>query len=128
MELIMLKSKLHRATVTEADLNYVGSVTIDGGLMDRAGLLEYEQVHIVNINNGARFETYAIRGEADSGIICLNGAAARQAQVGDKVIIMAYARMKPEEAAGFRPKVVFLDEGNRRLEEAIGGRPDSIIA
>lgn len=128
MELIMLKSKLHRATVTEADLNYIGSVTIDGDLMDRVGLLEYEQVHIVNINNGARFETYAIRGEADSGIICLNGAAARQAQVGDRVIIMAYARMTPEEAAGFRPSVVFLDEGNRRLEEVTGGWPDSIVA
>lgn len=128
MELIMLKSKLHRATVTEADLNYVGSVTIDGDLMDRVGLLEYEQVHIVNINNGARFETYAIRGEAASGIVCLNGAAARQAQVGDKVIIMAYARMEPEEAAGFRPKVVFLDEGNRRLEEVIGNGLDRTIA
>lgn len=127
MELTLLKCKLHRATVTEANLNYVGSVTIDGALMERAGLLEYEQVQIVNINNGARFETYTIRGEADSGLICLNGAAARQAQVGDRVIIMAYARMSPEEAAGFRPKVLFLDEANRGHELVEGEKHGLIV-
>lgn len=127
MELTLLKCKLHRATVTEANLNYVGSVTIDGGLLDRAGLLEYEQVQIVNINNGARFETYVIRGEAGSGLICLNGAAARQAQVGDRIIIMAYARMSPEEAAGFRPRVLFLDEANQGHESAEGEKHGLVV-
>lgn len=127
MELTILKSKLHRATVTEANLNYMGSVSIDGRLLDQAGLLEYEQVQIVNINNGARFETYAIRGEAGSGLICLNGAAARLAQVGDQVIIMAYARMRPEEAAGFRPKVLFLDGANQATELVGGEKPGLVV-
>lgn len=112
MLVTLLKSKIHRATVTQAALNYVGSVTIDRDLLDAAGILEYEQVHIVDINNGQRFETYAIAGERGSGIICLNGAAARCVAVGDLVIIMAYAAMKPEEAASHSPRVVFVNEHN----------------
>lgn len=112
MEITMLKGKIHRATVTQAELSYVGSVTIDQDLMDRAGIREYEKVQIVNIENGARFETYTISGKRGSGIICLNGAAARCACVGDKVIIMSYASMTPEEADQFRPVVVFVDDRN----------------
>ncbi|HLL95310.1 MAG TPA: aspartate 1-decarboxylase [Spirosoma sp.] len=110
----VLKSKLHRVKVTQAELNYVGSITIDEDLMDAAGLLENEQVHIVNNNNGERLITYVIRGERGSGIICLNGAAARRAQVGDIVIIIAYAMMTPDEARTYKPTVVFPD-GNNRL-------------
>ncbi len=113
MQISMLKSKLHRAVVTQADLNYVGSVTIDSDLMEAAGLYEYEHVHIVNVNNGSRIETYVIAGEAGSGVICLNGAAARSGQKGDIVIIMSYASMTPEEIKEHRPKVVFVDESNR---------------
>ena len=109
----IFKSKIHRATVTQANLNYVGSVTIDETLMEAANLLEGEKVQIVNNNNGERFETYVIRGERDSGMICLNGAAARKVQVGDTVIIMAYSMMTPEEARDFKPSVVFPDEHNR---------------
>ncbi len=109
----ILKSKIHRATVTEAELNYVGSITIDEDLMEAAGILEYEQVQVVNINNGSRFETYTIAGERGSGIICLNGAAARCAQKGDKIIIMAYAQMEPEEVKNNPPKVVFVDGENK---------------
>lgn len=109
----IFKSKIHRATVTEANLNYVGSVTIDEVLMEAANLLEGEKVQIVNNNNGERFETYVIRGERNTGMICLNGAAARKVQVGDTVIIMAYALMTPEEARDFKPSVVFPDEHNR---------------
>ncbi|AAK80858.1 aspartate 1-decarboxylase [Clostridium acetobutylicum] len=112
MHLNMLKSKIHRATVVQADLNYVGSITIDRNLMDKANILEYEKVEIANINNGARFETYVIAGEAGSGIICLNGAAARCAQAGDKVIIMCYCSLTPEEASEHRPKVVFVNDDN----------------
>lgn len=109
----IFKSKIHRAIVTEANLNYVGSVTIDEVLMEAANLLEGEKVQIVNNNNGERFETYVIRGERNTGMICLNGAAARKVQVGDTVIIMAYALMTPEEARDFKPSVVFPDEHNR---------------
>lgn len=109
----IFKSKIHRATVTEANLNYVGSITIDEALMEAANLLEGEKVQIVNNNNGERFETYVIRGERNSGMICLNGAAARKVQVGDTVIIMAYALMTTEEARSFKPSVVFPDEYNR---------------
>ncbi len=109
----MLKSKIHRATVTQADLNYVGSITIDSDLMDAAGILEYEKVHIVDINNGNRFETYVITGEPGSGLICLNGAAARCAQAGDLIIIMVYAQMSEDEAKNHRPSVVFVDENNK---------------
>ncbi|HAF66076.1 aspartate 1-decarboxylase [Duodenibacillus massiliensis] len=109
----MLKGKIHRARVTQAELNYVGSVTIDRTLMDAAGILEYEKVQIADVDNGERLETYVIAGEAGSGVICLNGAAARCVSTGDKVIIMAYAQVTPEEAQSFKPKVVFVDEANR---------------
>ena len=105
----MLKSKIHRVSVTAANLNYVGSITIDSLLLKAAGILPGERVFIVNNNNGERFDTYVIEGEASSGTICLNGAAARKAQPGDIVIIMAYARMTPEEAESWKPKVVFPD-------------------
>lgn len=108
----MLKGKIHRARVTQAELNYVGSVTIDRTLMDAAGILEYEKVQIADVDNGERLETYVIAGEAGSGVICLNGAAARCVSTGDKVIIMAYAQVTPEEAQSFKPKVVFVDEAN----------------
>ena len=100
MEITLLKAKIHRAVVTQADLNYVGSVTIDSTLLQESGILEYEKVQIVDIENGNRFETYTIAGEPGSGIICLNGAAAKCVSVGDKVIIMAYANLTPEEANG----------------------------
>lgn len=109
----MLKGKIHRARVTQAELNYVGSVTIDRTLMEAAGILEYEKVQIADVDNGERLETYVIAGEAGSGVICLNGAAARCVSTGDKVIIMAYAQVTPEEAQSFKPKVVFVDEANR---------------
>lgn len=108
-----LKSKIHRATVTQAALNYVGSITVDVNLMEAAGLYEYEKVQIADVDNGARFETYVIAGEAGSGVICLNGAAARCVAVGDKVIIMSYARLAPEEIPANPPRVVFVDEKNR---------------
>jgi aspartate 1-decarboxylase len=109
----MLKCKIHRATVTEAVLHYEGSITIDRTLMDAAGLVEYEQVHIYNIDNGNRFSTYVIEGEANSGVICLNGAAARQASKGDLVIIANYAAYDEKELANFRPTMVYVDEKNR---------------
>lgn len=109
----VFKSKIHRARVTQADLNYVGSITIDEELMEAANILEGEKVQIVNNNNGERFETYTIRGERGSGVICLNGAAARRVQVGDIVIIISYAMMTPEEAKVFKPVAVFPDENNR---------------
>ena len=116
MFLTVLKSKLHRVKVTQAELNYVGSITIDEDLMDAAGLLENEQVHIVNNNNGERLVTYVIKGERGSGIICLNGAAARKAQVGDIIIIIAYAMMTAEEAKVYKPTVVFPDTNNRLVK------------
>ena len=106
------KSKIHRAVVTEANLNYVGSITIDEDLIDAANLVEGEKVQIVNNNNGERFETYVIKGARGSGIICLNGAAARRVQVGDIIIIIAYGIMTIEEAKNFEPTVVFPDENN----------------
>ena len=118
MTLTLLKSKIHRAVVTQADLDYVGSVTIDAVLMEKAGLVEYEKVLIADLNNGNRFETYVITGEAGSGIICMNGAAAKCVEVGDKVIIMAFADMTPEEALQHSPKVVFVDENNRIVRTA----------
>lgn len=113
MTLEMLKGKIHRATVTQAELNYVGSITVDENLMEAAGICEYEKVQIADVDNGARFETYVIAGERDSGIICLNGAAARMVSAGDKVIIMCYAQMTPQEAKENPPKVVFVDEKNQ---------------
>ncbi|MCC8069826.1 MAG: aspartate 1-decarboxylase [Ruminococcus sp.] len=112
MYITMLKGKIHRATVTQAELNYVGSVTIDSELLEKSGILEYEKVQIVNVNNGNRFETYTISGERGSGMICLNGAAARQCSVGDKIIIMAYAQMTPNEVKDNPPKVVFVNNDN----------------
>src|SRR5262245_20678252 len=113
MRLSVFKSKIHRATVTEADLNYEGSITIDGDLMDAADILPHEQVQILNVNNGERFDTYAIRGARGSGKICLNGPAARLAHVGDTVIILTYATMEREELLRHVPTVVFVDEKNR---------------
>jgi aspartate 1-decarboxylase len=109
----MFKSKLHRATVTEANINYVGSITIDQKLLDESGILVGEKVQIVNINNGERLETYTISGESGSGVICLNGAAARLVQPGDKVIIIAYGMMDEKEAKEFKPKVLILDDNNK---------------
>lgn len=109
----MLKGKIHRATVKQAELHYVGSITVDPVLMEAAGILEYEYVQIVDVENGNRFETYTIAGEPNSGMICLNGAAARQVAVGDHVIIMSYAQMTPEEAKEHQPHVVFVDEENK---------------
>jgi aspartate 1-decarboxylase len=113
MLVTVLKSKIHCARVTEANLNYMGSITIDEDLMDAAGMFEGEQVHIVNNNNGERFITYIIKGERGSGCICLNGAAARLVQPDDVIIIMAYAQMTTEEARDFRPTVIFPKVGNR---------------
>lgn len=108
----MLKSKIHRATVTQAELNYVGSITIDEALLELSDISEYEQVQVVDINNGSRLITYAIAGERNSGIICLNGAAARLVQTGDTIIIMSYAQFDSEEAKIHKPKVVFVDKKN----------------
>ncbi|MDX1667286.1 MAG: aspartate 1-decarboxylase [Saprospiraceae bacterium] len=113
MMIQVYKSKIHRAVVTEANLNYVGSITIDEDLMDAANLIEGERVQIVNNNNGERIETYVIPGERKSGTICLNGAAARKAEVGDVIIIISYAYMSPEEARQFKPVSIFPDENNR---------------
>lgn len=113
MMITMLKGKIHRAVVKQAELNYVGSITVDPELMEAAGILEYELVQIVDVENGNRFETYTIAGERGSGMICLNGAAARQVQVGDHVIIMCYAQLSPEEAKEHRPYVVFVNGENQ---------------
>lgn len=113
MNYTMLKGKIHRAVVKQADLNYVGSITVDTKLLEAAGILEYEMVQIVDVENGNRFETYTIAGEPGSGMICLNGAAARQVAVGDHVILMCYAQMTPEEAKEHHPKVVFVDDENK---------------
>ncbi|HHU27362.1 MAG TPA: aspartate 1-decarboxylase [Bacteroidales bacterium] len=130
MYLTILKSKLHRATVTEANLNYTGSITIDRDLMDTAGIVVHEKVQVVNNNNGARFETYVIEGKRGSGTICLNGAAARLVQPGDTVIIMAYAHMTPEEAANYKPSVLLLGDNNRvlrKITETAGQTVDSFF-
>ncbi|MBM7699126.1 aspartate 1-decarboxylase [Kurthia huakuii] len=122
----MMTSKLHRATVTQADLNYVGSITIDEDLMDAVGLLRNEKVHIVNNNNGARFETYTIAGERGSGVVCVNGAAARLVQPGDIVIIIGYTYMSVEEAANYSPKVAVMGPENT-IVEMIGHEPEATI-
>lgn len=116
MILTMLKSKIHRAVVTEANLNYVGSITIDSALLEASGIIEYEKVQVVNVTNGSRIETYAIKGEKNSGVVCLNGAAARCAAQGDIVIIMAYAQMDEKEAESHLPKVVLVDNENKVAE------------
>lgn len=113
MYLNMLKGKIHRATVMQAELDYVGSITVDSELLEASGILEYEKVQIVDINNGERFETYTIAGEPGSGMICLNGAAARCVQKGDKIIIMAYCQMTPEEVKDNPPRVVFVNDDNK---------------
>src|SRR3954471_7977390 len=114
MNIELLKSKVHRAVITEANLHYVGSLTLDEDIMDAANLIENEKVQVVNVNNGERIETYVIKGKRGSGICCLNGPAARKAQVGDVVIIISYASMDFEEAKQFKPTLVFPKEGNRR--------------
>lgn len=116
IKLTLLKSKIHRATVKQAELHYVGSITIDVALMEKANLVVHEQVHVVDVDNGERFVTYVIPGERDSGMICLNGAAARKVQIGDKVIIMSYALVDSGEADGFKPKVVFVDDRNKVIK------------
>ena len=116
MTLQMLKGKIHRATVVQAALDYVGSITVDEDLLDAAGILEYEKVQIVNVNNGARFETYTIAGERGSGMICLNGAAARCASVKDKVIIMSYRMCAEKKTDGYRPAIVLVDEHNQMIQ------------
>ena len=113
MTVEMLKGKIHRATVIQAELDYVGSITVDEELLEAAGILEYEKVQIVDVNNGSRFDTYTICGERGSGMSCLNGAAARCVSTGDKIIIMAYAQYDPEEAKNHKPSVVFVDEKNK---------------
>lgn len=112
----MMKSKIHRVTVTEANLNYIGSITIDRSLLKAANILEGERVWIVNNNNGERFDTYTIAGEEGSGVVCLNGAAARRVQPGDIIIIISYAQMTPEEAKNFKPQVIFPDTATNRLK------------
>lgn len=113
MTIEMLKGKIHRATVKQAELDYVGSITVDLDLLEASGIYEYEKVQIVDVNNGSRFETYTIAGKRGSGMICLNGAAARCVSVGDKIIIMAYASVTPQEAKEFQPTVVFVDDENK---------------
>ncbi|MBP2640670.1 MAG: Aspartate 1-decarboxylase [Firmicutes bacterium] len=127
MFLTSLKSKIHCATITEANLNYMGSITIDEELLEAAGIYPNEKVQVVNNNNGSRLETYVIKGERKSGVICLNGAAARMAQAGDKVIIITYAMMAEEEFHRFIPTVVMVDENNRITEvrnEEVHGQCD----
>jgi aspartate 1-decarboxylase len=119
MQLTLLKGKIHRATITQCDLNYEGSISVDSALMERAGILPHEQVDVLNINNGERFTTYAIPAAAGSGIIGVNGAAARLAQKGDLVIIVAYARMEEAEAKSFQPRVLLVDAKNKPQAPAL---------
>lgn len=123
---MMLNSKIHRAVVTEADLNYVGSITIDENLLDAVGMLPNEKVHIVNNNNGARFETYIIAGERGSGVICVNGAAARLVQRGDIVIILSYAYVMNEEAKDHKPTVAIMNDNNS-IREIISYEPEATV-
>lgn len=116
----MMKSKIHRATVTQADIDYVGSITIDSDLMKAADLLPYEKVHVVDIDNGARLETYVIEGGPGSGVVCVNGAAARLIHTGDKVIVMSYAQLSDDEARSLKPTIVLVDERNRPLSIGTG--------
>ncbi|MFJ7667226.1 aspartate 1-decarboxylase [Lysinibacillus sp. NPDC097195] len=123
---MMMNSKIHRATVTEADLNYVGSITIDEDILDAVGMLPNEKVHIVNNNNGARFETYIIAGERGSGVICVNGAAARLVQRGDIVIIISYVYVDNAEAQEHKPTVAIMGEGNT-IKEMIAYEPEATV-
>lgn len=118
MNRVMFKSKIHRATVTQAELHYEGSLTIDENLMDAADLLAYEKVSVVNINNGERFETYVIPGKRGSKVMCLNGAAARKAMIGDRIIVITYATMTDEEARHYKPTVVLVDEQNNIFQKS----------
>jgi aspartate 1-decarboxylase len=115
MNIELVKSKLHRVTITEANLNYIGSLTIDEDLMDAANLIEYEKIQVVDINNGERLETYVIKGERGSGVICMNGAAARKVHIGDIIIIISYATMDFEEAKKFKPRIIFPDTTTNKL-------------
>lgn len=117
MLLEFLHSKIHRATVTDANLNYVGSITIDSALLKAANIQEWQKVEILNVNNGERFQTYVIKGEENSGQICLNGAAARKVQKGDKVIIVTYAHLDKTEINGFKPSIVIVDDNNKIIEQ-----------
>ncbi len=123
MTLTMFKAKIHRAVVTNADLNYTGSLTLDPDLLDAAGMLPYEQVHVLNINTGTRFVTYIIEGERGSGVVCLNGAAARLGAPGDTIIAITYAEMSPEEAKNHQPVVVLVDRNNKIAEVSRGAHP-----
>lgn len=123
---MMMNSKIHRAQVTQADLNYVGSITIDQDIMDAVGILPNEKVHVVNNNNGARFETYTIAGERGSGVVCVNGAAARLVQKGDIVIIIAYAYVSDEEARSHKPTVAIMGEGNK-IVDMINYEPEATV-
>lgn len=118
MQITLLKGKIHRATVIEANLNYEGSITVDADLLCAAGILEYELVHVVDINNGNRFETYTIAGTSGSGIICVNGAAARCVHTGDKIILMSYASMTEQEALMHKPNIVMVNEDNKMVEDS----------
>ena len=120
---IMLKSKIHRARVTRANIDYEGSITIDGRLMEEADILPYEQVQVLNLNNAARFETYAIRGDEESGEICINGAAARLAAIGDIIIILSYCHVDDEEAPHITPKIVHVDAQNTIIRREVGALP-----
>ena len=113
MQITVLKSKIHRATITGADLNYEGSISIDKNLLSAASITAYEKVQVVNLNNGARFETYIIEAKAGTGEVMLNGPAARLGQVGDLIIVLGYSHMSPDEAAGFKPKIIMVDSNNR---------------
>jgi len=113
----MLKSKIHRATITDANLHYVGSITVDPDLLEAADILEHEQVAVVDIDNGQRFETYTIAGRRGSGDMCLNGAAARLVQPGDRIIVLSYAEYEPAELAGYAPRIVHVDTANRQIDE-----------
>ncbi len=123
----MMRAKIHRATVTEANLNYVGSITIDRDILDAVGILPHEQVQIVDNNNGARFETYTIAGPRGSGMICLNGAAARLVQPGDIIIIMAYSLMTDEEAVSYQPRIAILGDGNQIVEMLDQEKPTTML-
>lgn len=118
MQRTLMSSKIHRAVVTDANLHYVGSITVDGHLMDLAGMVEFEQVHVVDVESGSRFVTYLIRGEEHSGVICVNGAAARLVQPGDHVIVLAYCIVDEAELAEFSPRIVHVNEENRPLPDA----------
>ncbi|MGP1459876.1 MAG: aspartate 1-decarboxylase [Treponema sp.] len=126
MEIEMLYGKIHRATVTQAELNYVGSITIDKALLTASGIKEYQKVQVVDVNNGSRFETYAIAGKEESGVLCLNGAAARCVCVGDTVIVMAYCSCTPEQALEHKPNVVFVD-GENKIIRVVNNEKDGIL-